>query len=524
MTNDRTAAGLAIADLRLTRPKAAAPRHMPDWTLIASPVITLVVMLWGIGAHPYSGDEMDTMSAVSRTVPQLIRLLRHIDAVHGLYYLLLWPVARVAGTGQFVTRLPSAVAMAAAAAGITAIARRLASRRAGLCAGLVFAALPMVTAQAHNARDYAAVTAAAVLASYLLLRAAADPRPALFAAYGLALVLTGYFQLFGLLLVPAHAVTLLHLLRRRHQAAGDRVDVPPVAVVRRWLITIMAAGLVMTPLAFIGWDERYQIAWIHGPNWLDVPDVVATLTAGPAAAAAVIAALMVAGGIYGSAPAALPGRRTLAAARSPDRGLAWLAVPWLVLPPVILVAVSEIKPVYFSRYITFCLPAVALLAGTGLAALRLPARAAALALVVALVTPTQLAYRTPGGGMEAVAQFLSAHKQPGDAIVYPDASIPPWYLAYPAGFSRLRDLSMSLSPGAAGRLDGDTVPLPVLLQREHHVNRIWMLQSTWNPATLLTAGFHLAHEWKVGGQTVLLFTRGYKPAHPTEPGCRCVRA
>ena len=84
-------------------------------------------MLWGIGARSYWGDEADTVSAVSRSLPQLARLLGHIDAVHGLYYLVLWPVARVGGTSELVTRLPSAVAMAAAAAGVTAIGRRLVS-------------------------------------------------------------------------------------------------------------------------------------------------------------------------------------------------------------------------------------------------------------------------------------------------------------------------------------------------------------------------------------------------------------
>jgi len=130
----------------------------PDWTVIAPAVLTLAVMLWGITAPAYWADEADTVSAESRSLPQLVRLLGHVDAVHGLYYLLEWPVVRVAGAGEFATRLPSAVAMAAAAAGIAAIGRRLASRRTGLCAGLVFAAMPVIGEQGHNARPYAMVT------------------------------------------------------------------------------------------------------------------------------------------------------------------------------------------------------------------------------------------------------------------------------------------------------------------------------------------------------------------------------
>ena len=198
--------GLAEAPLR----RARHERVSSKW-LAAPPTVTLIVGLWGVTARPYWGDEIDTVSAVSRSLPQLARLLGHVDAVHGLYYLLLWPVARVVGTGELALRLPSVAAMAAAAFGVTVIGRTLRSARAGVCAGLVFAALPIVTQQAHDARPYAMVTAAAVLASYLLLRAVADPRPARWACYGLSLALVGYLELLALLVVAAHAVTLAAL-------------------------------------------------------------------------------------------------------------------------------------------------------------------------------------------------------------------------------------------------------------------------------------------------------------------------
>ena len=218
-------AGQLTVDAAPPAPPEAARRPAawrPDWTLLAGPALTLAVTAWGIGTRSYWGDEADTVSAVARSLPELGRLLRHVDAVHGLYYLMIWPVVQVAGPGEVVTRLPSAVAMAAAAAGVAAIARRLASRRAALWAGLVFAVLPTVSLQAHDARPYAMVTASATAASYLLLRVAADPRPRWLAGYAVALTLTGYLQLFGLLLVPAHAVTLGWLVRRRPGAASGR--------------------------------------------------------------------------------------------------------------------------------------------------------------------------------------------------------------------------------------------------------------------------------------------------------------
>ena len=450
--------------------------------------------LWGLTAPAYWGDEADTVSAVSRSLPQLVRMLQHVDAVHGLYYLTLWPVTRVLGTGEFATRLPSALAMAAAALGIAAIARRLASPRAALWAGLLFAAFPMISAQGHDARPYGMVAASAVLASYLLIRAGADPRRRWFAAYGGCLVLLCYLELFGLLLVAAHAVTLAGLCRQ--DGSGRPAAASPGLVIRRWLITVVAGLVAVLPLVFYGWQQRAQIAWIARPDWHDVLSAGTSLAGGSAALAVVAGLLAVVGGM----------------ARAGQR-LSWLALPWLVLPPAMLLAVSEIKPVYNFRYLVFCLPAAALLAGAGLAALapgttarrgsshalRWAGLAGALAVIVALVAPTQVSIRVPGTGMRTVSQFLAARERPGDAVIYPGSGVPPWYLAYPDGLGRLRDIWMAESGPTSGRQYGVHVSLPVLEQRERGVCRIWAAEMTppWaDPAQYLGPGFRLAGAWQ----------------------------
>jgi mannosyltransferase len=519
-----------------------APRRLPDWALVVPTAVTLVVMLWGVTARPYWGDEVDTVSAVSRSLPQLARLLRHIDAVHGLYYLLLWPVAQVAGTGDLATRLPSVVAMAGAALGVSVIGRRLRSRRAGLYAGLAFAVLPIVTQQAHDARPYAMVTATAVLASYLLLRAAADPRPAWFAGYGVSLVLLGYLEVFGLLIVLAHAITLIGLggLRSGPERGrpGSPGGLPLSRLSRRWLVTIVAVAIAVAPVLVWGWLQRGQIGWIKKPGWSDVDYVVRWLAAGSAASAVAIALLAVLGGLHADAPASaqLPGpdqERYPAAPREPAPArasrvtlggragggpLTWLALPWLLLPPLLLLALSEIKPVYSFRYLAFCLPAVALLAGAGLAALGRTVRAAAFVLIVALAAPAQLSMRVAGsgsgGGLQVAAQVLSSHERPGDAIIYPGGqTIPPWSLAYPQAFRPLRDIGLSRSGAAAGDLYGTSVPVSVLLRREAGVRRIWVVewsQSWQNPAPYLAPGFRLVHMWRPdhGQAGVELYQRG----------------
>jgi mannosyltransferase len=183
-------------------------------------------------------------------------------------------------------------------------------------------------------------------------------------------------------------------------------------------------------------------------------------------------------------------------------------------------------PIYTFRYLIFCLPAVTLLAGAGLAALapgddlpgtlrgadgaqvasrKAPARrpgwarwAAVLALIVALVAPAQLSMRIPGTGMRAVAQFLAARQRPGDAVIYPGSGVPPWYLAYPDGLGRLRDIWMAESGPASGRLYGLRVTEPVLKLRERGICRVWAAEMTppWLSPAQYVPGFRLVGRWQ----------------------------
>lgn len=500
------------------------PRRVPrrlDWTLAVPPAVTLAVMLWGMATPSYWRDESATLSATDRSIPQLLRMLGRIDAVHGFYYLLLWPVVHFAGTREFDTRLPSALAMAAAALGIAVIGRRVRSRRAGLYAGLVFAAMPLVTLRGHDARPYAFETAAAVLATYLLLRAAGQPTTGRFAAYGLSLVALGYLHLFGLLIMLAHAVTLARLARGRP------------GLMLRWLATDAAVGAAMAPLIWLGWRQRWAIEWLPTPTAHDLSALVASFAAGTLASAAVFAVFIVLGAVRADWPDRIgwPGwRRPAGAASTSPRtawagrrecALTWVALPWLVLPPAALLIAAEFKPVYQLMYLEYCLPAVALLVGAGLAAVGWPLRFAALGLIVVLGLPAQYALRQPlaGGFIRATAQFLARHERPGDAVYYPGpgGGVPTWNITYPDGFAGLREIQLDQTAAQAGRLVGTSLPLPVIEHRLADVRRLWLVEErqTWlNPPFSLRPGFRLALSWQRNQMQVRLYVRVRPPARP----------
>jgi mannosyltransferase len=283
----------------------------------------------------------------------------------------------------------------------------------------------------------------------------------------------------------------------------------------QWAAAVAGAAVAVAPLAVIGWRQQGQISWIQRPGWGDAGSMLASLAGGPLALAIVVWAITAYGSARALAPA--PGRkRPGGLTRSRDQGrngrrLALLALPWLVLPPVVMLVVSQVKPVYNIRYVVFCIPALALLAGLGLAALRPAWRACAAAGIVAAALPALLSMRVPGTGMREAASFLSAREQPGDAIVYPGTGIPPWSLAYPEGFAPLRDIGLAAPAAASGRLYGVSVPVPVLKQREQGVHRIWMVQlgpGPQNPAAYAGPGFRLTQSWQLDGGYVRVWLYG----------------
>ncbi|TKK90741.1 hypothetical protein FDA94_02950 [Herbidospora galbida] len=339
-------------------------------------VVALLVGLWNVWVPSFWRDESVSALAASRPIGELWDLLGHMDRVHQFYYYLLRPVAWIS-TSEFALRLPSVLAMAGAAYGIVALGRQLASTRAGLLAGLVFAVLPMVTRYAQEVRSYAIVTALAVLATWLLVTPREKQYP-----YRLTILVLGLFHVYGLLLVVAHAFI-----------APDR---------KRFLQGMLLVGLGLSGYAVTAAFQRdTQLGWLRSPTWEALPAF----------------AQEVMGSRWGMVP-------LLALAVFGARGaLGRVAVPWALMIPLSML-ISLVYPIYSPRYVLFALPALALLAGAGLDRLRpKPLAWAGLALLTALTVPKHLWLRAPDhrpDDLRSMAAALSERQRPGDAVLYVD--------------------------------------------------------------------------------------------------------
>jgi mannosyltransferase len=457
----------------------------PEWAPACAALATLAVTLWKIQVPSFWRDEAATQSATQRSLTGLIAMLGHVDVVHGTYYVLMWLEVRLAGQSELALRLPSALAMAAAAALITVTGRRLVSGRAGLAAGLTFAALPAVSWFAQDARPFALETAAGAAASYFLVRLAEDGGRGRWArCYAASLVVLGLTNLFGLLLIPAHAVTV----------AAWRGRYPRPALARQWWRAATIACVALLPLMAAAWEQRGQVGWLRPPG------AAAVLATGRLVGSTglLLAALVLTG--VGLARAALGHR---AGADWPVR-LPAVCFPWLVGPPLMLFAASQIQPAYTFRYILFCTPAAALLIGTGLAAAGRVAGPVGLALIVLLALPAQLGERGPSGHTDNIRrldQIVAQYERPGDAVLYPQAGSRTLAAAYPYGLIRLHDVMLGESAVRSATIAGINAPAPVAAARLGSVTRVWIvssnLPSPGRPAELRGLPFRLVRTWQV---------------------------
>jgi mannosyltransferase len=461
-------------------------RRRLEPVLLVPALVMLLIGAWDLGTPSYWRDEAATLDAEARSVPALLRMLTNVDAVHGAYYLLMWPIVHTFGTAEVVLRLPSLLAMTAAAAGVAALGRRLHSPRAGLLAGLVFAVLPQVSRYGQEGRSYALVLACAVLASYVLVRAAAEPGRRWLTGYGCVVAALGLLNVFGLLLLAGHAVFLL--ARRR-------------TLLRRWLTVAALACLPALPVVVLAWQQRDQLAWLTAPD-VTAPAGLTAWLAG-SVGSVVLVSVLIALGLRSRTGAAM----------------AWLALPWLLAPPVLLLSAAEVAmPVYAERYVVYCLPALALPVGVGLASIALAPRVIALLLIAGLGLPTQLALRQVGGhgdDIRGAANIIAAREHPGDGVLYdcPTCHYPDtpreFEYAYPAAFGKLDDLALAQSPSASGTLRGTETGRATLGRRLNGASRVWLVELDGNsvPGPLADSGLHLAAGYRAGGIAVALYER-----------------
>ncbi|MEU4615924.1 glycosyltransferase family 39 protein [Streptomyces umbrinus] len=400
-------------------------------------------------------DEAVTLELASRSLPDLWQTLGNIDAVHGAYYFLMHVLFGLFGTDLLVLRLPSVLASALAAAGVTALGIRLAGTRAGILAGLSFAILPDVQRYSQEGRSYSMVCALVVWATYFLASAALSCRApviikhrrsmAPWIAYGILMLAACILHQFAALALVVHAFVVPDYARRA------------------WAYTALLVAAGVAPLAALGMAQSRQVAWIESVTGSEYQRFA--ILASFAMVLSYFASSGNAGKVSPEAPFSLRA----------------IALPLFILPTALLMLISLYKPFYVERYVLYGLVGLALLLGAALD--RMPELGPNLrvmgvivvALAIALLIPESLKLRAPESRSDNVtdlAVVLSREYTPGDGILYLSVKRRAWSLAYPSVNRGMFDLAQEFTPEASHDLYGTELPSPQIRARMRSSARI----------------------------------------------------
>ncbi|MFE2436098.1 hypothetical protein [Streptomyces sp. NPDC059409] len=401
-------------------------------------------------------DESVTYQVAHRSLGDIGSLLGNIDAVHGLYYLIMHGVFALWDGGLLALRAPSVTATVVAAVGVAALGQRLRGARAGVLAGSVYPVIPMVQHFAQEGRSYALVSATVVWACYVLVRCIDNGSTGLWVAYTSLVIVAGWLHVFGLMALVAHAATLLVVGATR-----------PVKQV--WLICIAAATVAIVPLAVVSVGQSdEQLGWLGRPTLAAWLQFFAVSAAG-LAIACYAARVTTPGSAWPTSRLALPS----------------VALPLLALPGGLLLTVSLIKPWYVDRYVLYSMAGLALLLGGAMdgfldsalsrsTRVRITACCLAAASLAALL-PWALLIRSPESRKDdtvAVARAVEAYAHRGDAVLFMPARRREWLLSAPSVYRKIDDLALDITPAESGTLQGVERTAPAIRSRMLNEDRI----------------------------------------------------
>jgi mannosyltransferase len=446
VTSDR---GTAVAVGDVARRALRVPWCWPA-------LLTLALGFYQVGRPELWRDELSSWSFGTRPLSSLIATARHTGATQLAYYLLLHAWITAFGDSVVALRSLSVLAMAAAAACVAAVGRRLAGARAGLCSGLVFALVPSVSRFAQEVRFYSLEVLVATLATLLLLRALDRPSARRWLAYATCLALLGYIDLVALSIVAGHAAGVA---MRWQQDRDNR---------QLWFAAAAGAGLAAClPLAVLGSAQAAeQVKWIPRPG-LDLAVFSffgRNLFYSTSVATALIVLALLAWAV------------------------AWQQAAFMTAIAVLPVAATWLASqgpysYFFPRYLLLTVGAWAVLAGIALSRLDLKIAAAGLAMIAVLGAGDQQVIRAPGAhdwtaypagqggsyrGYAQAAQAVARQARPGDGIVYQgQAGAQRWLMI---GYGLEYYLARDLRPGTplprqlfiaeTGAQAGGLYPLP----------------------------------------------------------------
>jgi len=230
--------------------------------------------------------------------------------------------------------------------------------------------------------------------------------------------------------------------------------------------------VIASPLLVLGWQQRGQIAWLAVNTSQSGLNTLFALSGSYLVTTAVLAVIAVA--LLLNTETSQDKRRA-----AWPRRLAELSLPWLILPPLVLLLVSAVQPVYTTRYILICLPAIALITGAAVASYGRLAGGIALAVVLIAGVPTQLSQSGYAGHYDNIRSLdhtVKARAQPGDYVLYTNPNAESFGAAYPFGLGKLPNIGLRQGPLQSATLAGTNASVAQIRSRLRTAKRVWVVE------------------------------------------------
>jgi mannosyltransferase len=379
----------------------AAPTAWPTRLTLAATLGALVLGVLRLGRLSLWYDEAYTVGTVDRPLGDALWRITHWEANQSPYYLLMTGWVRL-GESETFLRLLSVAFWVATVPLLFVLGRRLVDARVGAVAAVLFALHGFALEWAQQVRAYTMAAFTVTLATLLFVRLVDRPGTGRAVAYALVAALAAYTQFFAVLVVAAHAASLL-VLR-------------PDAARRRALVVAGAAlGVLLVPLGlYVLTADSDPVGWVRSPSRNQAVDVLHDLTGGGWLQ-------VVAYGVAGVAGLLAVLRVARAEGRSPTTWRCALPLLWLGVPLLVTVATSAtVKPLLVSRYLLVVVPALVLVAAIGLCRLddrRLAAIGVAGLVLVSAVGVAETLQRDPFEDWRGAVQVVADGADAGDDVV-----------------------------------------------------------------------------------------------------------
>jgi mannosyltransferase len=388
----------------------------PHWAILLLLLgIAIAVRVHCLGCKPFWFDECFSVEVSRMDWHNFVRVLWWREANMSLYYSLL-RIWLHFGSTEFFVRSLSVLFAAISIPVIYWLARLMFDQKVAIVATALLALNDFHLRYSQEARSYALFFLLATLSSGFLILFLRQPRRSWRNAYTLASILAVYAHLYALLLLLAHWL----VLRRAGIPVDDQSRQSVASDLRRAWITI---GIAVFPLiVFVAKTGAGPIRWIRRPGITDVWDFWRYFAGGvPLLAAAALAIIIV-----------RMRRRLWAKDQNWEIWRLQFLGVWLLFPIFITLLMSLAKPVFYPRYMIFCLPPLLILFAFALASL--PSRWIAATAVCAVLVLSARAipfvyahdFEDERDGAGDATNFILDHSETGDGIIFhiPQARVP----------------------------------------------------------------------------------------------------